>query len=43
MKAQVSTTWVPRVLITFMVEPLERGVAIPWRAGMVVSDMFPIF
>jgi hypothetical protein len=39
-KAQVSTTWVPWVFITFMVEPAGRAVAIPWRAGMVVNVMF---
>jgi len=36
-KAHVSTTWLPCVLITFMVWPAERGTAIPWRAGMVVN------
>jgi len=39
-KAQVSITWVPCVFITFMVEPLGRAVAMPWRAGMVVNAMF---
>ena len=41
-KAQVSTTCVPYVLIIFMVWPVRRGVAMPWRAGMGVSweDMF---
>ena len=40
--AQVSTTCVPCVLVTFIVEPLGRGVVMPWRAGMVVSDIFSI-
>lgn len=34
-KAQVSITCVPCVLMIFMVWPCERGMAIPWRAGMV--------
>jgi len=36
-KAQVSTTCVPWVLIIFMVSPRRSGVAMPHRAGMVVS------
>ena len=36
-KAQKSTTWVPWVLITLMVWPARRCVAIPWRAGMMVT------
>jgi hypothetical protein len=31
------------VFITFMVEPAGRAVAMPWRAGMVVNVMFPVF
>jgi hypothetical protein len=34
-KAQVSITWVPWVLMILMDWPLERRVAVPWRAGMV--------
>lgn len=33
--AQVSTTWVPWVLMTFMVCPSFNGTATPKRAGMV--------
>ena len=36
-KAQVSTTCVPYVLMIFIVWPARRGVAMPWRAGMAVS------
>lgn len=36
-KAQVSTTCVPYVLMIFIVCPARRGVAMPWRAGMAVS------
>lgn len=36
-KAQVSITCVPYVLIIFIVWPARRGVAMPCRAGMVVS------
>lgn len=39
-KAQVSTTCVPCVLMTLMVWPALRGTAMPWRAGMVVGAMF---
>ncbi len=35
-KAQVSMTWVPWVLMILMVWPARRGVAMPWRAGMMV-------
>lgn len=35
MMAHVSTTWVPWVLITFMVWLCLRGTATPVRAGMV--------
>jgi len=35
-KAQVSITCVPWVLMIFMVWPARRRVAMPWRAGMVV-------
>jgi hypothetical protein len=37
LKAQVSTTCVPYVLMIFIVWPARRGVAMPWRAGMAVS------
>lgn len=36
-KAHVSTTCVPCVLMTLMVWPALRGTAMPWRAGMVVG------
>jgi hypothetical protein len=38
-KAQVSTTCVPYVLVTFTFLPAGRGTAMPWRAGIVI---FPI-
>jgi hypothetical protein len=36
-KAQVSTTCVPWVLTIFIVWPEWIGVAMPWRAGIVLS------
>ena len=36
-KAQVSTTCVPWVLMIFTVWPARRGVAMPLRAGIVLS------
>ena len=38
-KAQVSITWVPCVLVIFRVRPVGRGMARPWRAGMRVGGM----
>ena len=42
MKAQVSITCVPWVFIILSIWPVERGIARPWRAGMVVGAMFNI-
>ena len=39
MKAKVSTTWFPYVLIILITWPAFKGVAMPWRAGMVVRGM----
>jgi hypothetical protein len=42
-KAQVSITCVPWVFIIFIVLPVGRGMAMPWRAGMVVrEDIFEL-
>lgn len=41
-KAQVSTTWVPAVLTILMVWPALRGVAMPRRAGMVLSGILKV-
>ena len=39
-KAQVSITCVPWVFIILSIWPVERGIARPWRARMVVGAMF---
>lgn len=38
-KAQVSTTWVPCVLMILIDWEARRWTALPWRAGIVTCDM----